>query len=252
MIDLTYWYIFPISVCIAVVANASGFSGSVLFQPIFNFFLQLPIDSSIATGIATETIGMSSGAYRYHKMGKVNMKVVIAVLPFVVIGIVSGLFVFSTISKLSLRFLVGIVIFSIASRQLYISIKNEYVSKRKTLTSSIPKQFFAGLASASTGTGIAEIHQPIFEYDVGLETKNANASAIMIEALGNWLISIFNLSIGNINYEVLMFSIPGVLIGAQLGAVMSDYIFSRFTKIVFGVCVSLIGVVYMITSLNII
>ena len=247
--DLTYWYVFPISVCIAIIANASGFSGSVLFQPIFNFFLQLPIDNSIATGIATETVGMSSGAYRYHKMKKVNMKVVIAVLPFVVIGIISGLFVFTTVSKLALKFLVGIVIFLIASRQLYMTIKDRYPNKRKSLTSSIPKQFFAGLASASTGTGMAEIHQPIFEHDVGIETKEANASAIMVEALGNWLISLFNLSIGNVNYEVLMFSVPGVLIGAQLGAVMSNYVSHRVTKIIFGVCVSLIGLVYIFTSL---
>jgi hypothetical protein len=247
--DLTYWYIFPISVCIAIVANASGFSGSVLFQPIFNFFLQVPIDSSIATGIATETIGMSSGAYRYHKMGKVDMKVVVSVLPFVVIGIISGLFVFTIIPKLALRFLVGIIIFSIASRQLYMAIKNKYPTKKKNLSSSILKQFFAGLASASTGTGMAEIHQPIFEYEVGLETKKANASAIMVESLGNWLISIFNLSIGNINYEILMFSVPGVLIGAQLGAVMSDYVSDRITKIIFGVCVLLIGTLYICTSL---
>lgn len=56
----------------AVTANASGFSGGVLFQPFFNFVLGLPIEQSIATGIATETVGMSSGAYRYARMRKVD------------------------------------------------------------------------------------------------------------------------------------------------------------------------------------
>jgi hypothetical protein len=247
---MTYWYVFPIAVLIATVCNASGFSGSVLFQPIFNFFLQLPIDSSIATGIATETAGMSSGAYRYYRMGKVNMKLVVKVLPFVILGIIWGVFVFITLPKLILRLVVGAVIFSIASKQLFIALKGKYLIKeKKDIASTIPEQIFAGVASASTGTGMAEIHQPIFEHEIGLETKKANASAIMVEALGNWLISLFNLSIGSINYEVLMFSVPGVLIGAQLGAVMSDYVSDRITKIIFGVCVSLIGLLYIFTSL---
>ena len=60
-----YWYMFPVAVVIAILANSSGFSGGVLFQPIFNLFLQLPIQASVATGIATETVGMTSGTIRY-------------------------------------------------------------------------------------------------------------------------------------------------------------------------------------------
>jgi len=66
--NLDYWFVFPCAVLVAVIANASGFSGGVLFQPFFNFVLQLPLQQSIATGIGTETIGMSSGAYRYRRM----------------------------------------------------------------------------------------------------------------------------------------------------------------------------------------
>ena len=49
MIDFQYWYVFPIAVCVATLCNASGFSGSVLFQPFFNFILQVPIAQSVAT-----------------------------------------------------------------------------------------------------------------------------------------------------------------------------------------------------------
>ena len=41
--SLDYWYVFPSAVFVAIVANASGFSGGVLFQPFFNFVLQLPL-----------------------------------------------------------------------------------------------------------------------------------------------------------------------------------------------------------------
>ena len=91
---MTYWYIFPIAVFIALICNASGFSGSVLFQPFFNLILQVPISQSISTGIATETICMSSGAYRYFLMGRIDWKAVRKVIPFVFSGVFVGVFFF--------------------------------------------------------------------------------------------------------------------------------------------------------------
>lgn len=253
---LVYWYIFPIALSVAILCNASGFSGSVLFQPFFNFVLQVPIAQSIATGIATETIGMTSGAFRYWKMGKIDIKSVRKVFPYVYIGIVSGIFLFVFIPKLWLRLFVGCVIFSVASYQLYWAYINKmgvnYRSDYKVLDSfgSKIKSFFSGVFSASTGTGIAEIHQPMFEHNAGLATKRSNASAILIEALGNWFITLLNIKIGNINYEILIFSASGVLVGGQIGPWISNYISDRMLKIVFGVSVSIIGVIYITTSLQ--
>ena len=254
--SLEYWYIFPLSILVATLCNASGFSGSVLFQPFFNFVLQVPIAQSIATGIATETIGMTSGAFRYWKMGKIDIKSVRKVFPYVYIGIVSGIFLFVFIPKLWLRLFVGCVIFFVASHQLYWAYINKigvnYRSDYKIFDSfgSKTKSFFSGVSSASTGTGIAEIHQPMFEHDAGLATKRSNASAILMEALGNWFITLLNIKMGNINYEIFIFSASGVLVGGQIGPWISNYISDRMLKIVFGVSVSIIGVIYITTSLQ--
>ena len=255
-INLEYWHIFPIAIIVATLSNASGFSGSVLFQPFFNFILGVPITQSIATGIATETIGMSSGAFRYWKMGdKIDVKAVKKVFPFVYVGIIFGVFIFVFLPKLWLRLIVGCSIFSIATYQLYLACLGKVGINDKSdlniLSSPISriKSFFAGASSASTGTGMAEIHQPMFEQDAGLATKKANASAILIEALGNWFITLLNIKIGNINYDILIFSAAGVLIGGQIGPVISNYIPDRILKIIFGVAVSMIGLIYIITSI---
>lgn len=254
--NFEYWYVFPIAVLVASLCNASGFSGSVLFQPFFNFILQVPIVQSVATGIATETIGMSSGAFRYWKMGKIDFKAIRKVFPYVYVGILLGFFLFAFLPKLSLRLLVGIVIFVIASYQLYWAYLNKtsthYRADPKVLGTfkSKTKSFFAGLFSASTGTGIAEIHQPLFEHDAGLATKRSNATAILIEALGNWFITLLNIKFNNINYEILMFSASGVLIGGQVGPLISRYLSDRLLKTIFGISVSFIGLVYIVTSLN--
>lgn len=252
--NFEYWYVFPVSVCVATLCNASGFSGSVLFQPFFNFILQVPIDQSVATGIATETVGMTSGAFRYWRMGKIDFKAIRKVFPYVYCGIIFGIFVFVFLPKIWLRLLVGIVIFLIASYQLYWAYLNQmsthYRADPKVLGSlkSKIKSFFAGVFSASTGTGIAEIHQPMFEHDAGLATKRSNATAILIEALGNWVITLLNIKLGNINYEILIFSASGVMVGGQIGPLISCYMSDRLLKTIFGVSVSFIGLVYIFTS----
>jgi uncharacterized protein len=255
--NLEYWYIFPLAICVCILCNASGFSGSVLFQPFFNFVLQVPIAQSVATGIATETIGMSSGAFRYWKIGnKIDFKAVKKVFPYVYAGIASGIFLFIFIPKLWLRLLVGVVIFIIASYQLYLAYRGKFGTSDKADLKTLGsvkcriKQFFAGVASASTGTGVAEIHQPMFEQDAGLATKKANATAILIEALGNWFITLLNIKLGNINYEILMFSASGVLIGGQIGPYVANYIPQRILKTIFGVSVSMIGIIYIVTSIQ--
>jgi len=254
---LDYWYVFPIAIVVATLCNASGFSGSVLFQPFFNFVLGIPIAQSVATGIATESIGMTSGAVSYWRMGnKIDIKAVKKVFPFVYIGIITGVFLFGFLPKLWLRFVVGCSIFLIASYQLYFAYLGKFgVNNRADLNilesrKSRIKQFFSGVSSASTGTGIAEIHQPMFEHDAGLSTKKSNASAILIEALGNWFITLLNIKFGNINYEILIFSASGVLIGGQIGPLISNYIYDRILKIVFGIFVAFIGTIYIFTSLN--
>lgn len=256
-INLEYWYVFPAAVCVAILCNSSGFSGSVLFQPFFNFVLQVPIAQSIATGIATETIGMTSGALRYWKMGnKIDIKAVKKVFPYVYAGIAAGIFLFAFISKIWLRLIVGVCIFSIASYQLYLAYLGKFSTNDRANLDALNtpiskiKSFFAGISSASTGTGIAEIHQPMFEHDAELATKKANASAILIEALGNWFITLLNIKLGNINYDILIFSATGVFIGGQIGPLLSTHIPDRILKIIFGISISLIGLIYITTSLS--
>jgi hypothetical protein len=256
MINFNYWYIFPVALSVAILCNASGFSGSVLFQPFFNFILGIPIAQSVATGIATEAIGMSSGAFRYWKMGnKIDIKAVKKVFPYVYAGIVVGIFLFVFLPKLWLRLVVGCSIFSIAINQLYLvylgkfGVNNKSDLKVLNSFSSHIKSFFAGVSSSSTGTGVAEIHQPMLEHDAGLSTKKANATAILIEALSNLLITLLNIKLRNINHEILIFSASGVLIGGQIGPVVSNYVSDRILKILFGISVSVIGLFYIFTSM---
>lgn len=249
----SYWYVFPCAVLVAIIANASGFSGAVLFQPIFNLVLKLPLHQSIATGIATEAIGMSSGACRYLLMRKVDLAAARAVLPWALAGVLLGLYVFVNAPRDVLRLLVGVVVASIALFQLYGAVHRDFGrADRASLTrlrSRRPVSVLAGAFSACTGTGVAEMHQPLLERAGGLATKRANATAIFVEAVADLVISSVNVSLGNLRPDVLVFSVSGVLIGAQLGAAWSPRLPDRVVKVAFALSVLGIGVMYAGTSL---
>ncbi len=247
-----YWYVFPYAVVVATIANASGFSGGVLFQPFFNFVLNLPIGQSIATGVATETIGMTSGAARYYSMRKIDLAAARAVLLPVFMGVALGFTAFTYAPREVLRLTVGLVIGVIALYQLHNATRRHFGTAQEADLGALRRRrwvsFWAGASSACTGTGVAEMHQPLLEHRGGLATRRANATAIFIEAVADWCITVVNLSLGNLRLDILVFSASGVLIGAQLGAIWSPYLPDRLLKVVFSLCVLGIGTIYVVTS----
>jgi uncharacterized membrane protein YfcA len=246
--------VFPVAVLVAVTANASGFSGAALFQPFFHFVLRLPLAESIATGIATETIGMSSGASRYLAMRQIDGAAVKKLLPAVAAGVVAGLFVFSQAPRDWLRLIVGLVVASIALYQLFLVWRGRFGRATEADLEALGRcrwrAFVAGSFSTCTGTGVAELQQPLLEHQGGLATKRANATAIALEALADWAITLVNLSLGNLRFDILVFSASGVLIGGQIGAWLSPHVPDRVLKTVFALCVSGIGTVYTVTALE--
>lgn len=242
--NLEYWYVFPSAVVVCICATSSGFSGAVLFQPFFYFVLQLPVPNSIATGIATETIGMTGAAYRYARMGYHDWAAWKILLPWALLGVLVGLFVFVRLPPAPLKALVGLSMLLVATVQM-VSVFLPRRGHRLGTARWSPLALVAGAFSASTGTGVAEMTQPLLEHRSNLPTKRANATAILLEASADWLITLFNLSIGFIRWDVLVFSVSGVLLGSQIGPRLAPRMPDALVKVVFSISVACIGAFYV-------
>jgi uncharacterized membrane protein YfcA len=248
MINFDYWYVFPAAVFTCIFATSSGFSGAVLFQPFFYFILKVPVASSIATGIATETIGMTGGAIGYARMGYHEVSVWKKLFPWAIAGVLVGYFFFVKLPPLPLKGLVGLSMVLVSIIQ--------FVSLNKKLSDHFdsnaikrwsPFALIAGAFSATTGTGVAEMSQPLIEHVGKVPTKRANATAILLEASADWLITILNIKLGNIRYDILIFSVSGVLVGSQIGPRIAPYLPDKILKTIFAICVGLIGLFYIWT-----
>jgi uncharacterized membrane protein YfcA len=244
-----YWYTFPIAVVIAILANSSGFSGGVLFQPIYNLVLNIPIQNAVATGIATETVGMTSGAIRYLYYRMVELQVGFVMLMLMIPGIVVGNHALMVVNGDFLKLLLGFVMFALASMQLFSAIRKNFGTRENVPVEDIYGYMWAppiaGFFSATTGTGICEISQPLLEKGLKVKTKRANATAIMVEAAGDWIITILNLHAGLIIWELWLFTGTGVIIGGQIGPYISRFLPDRLIKVVFSIAILVIAVFYV-------
>ena len=59
--DATYWFMFPIAIVIAAVANGAGIGGATFFSPLMLIVLGLSPEVAIGTALITEVFGFTSG-----------------------------------------------------------------------------------------------------------------------------------------------------------------------------------------------
>jgi hypothetical protein len=244
-----YWYMFPVAIVVAILANSSGFSGGVLFQPIYNLLLNIPIQNAVATGIATETVGMTSGALRYIYYKMVDLPIGFTMVMLTIPGVVLGNHALIVINGDLLKLILGFIILFVATTQFINAVQNTFGTKENIPVEDIyPFMWIpplGGFFSASTGTGVCEVSQPLLEKGLKLNTRRANATAILIEATADWIITILNLQAGLILWQLWIFTGSGVIIGGQIGPYISKYLPVRILKIVFSIAVIIIGIFYI-------
>ena len=91
-----YWFMFPISICVATTAMLSGIGGAAMFAPIFMIIFPIlgpeyPFESiAAAIGVAlfTEVFGFSSGFVGYLRKRLIDFK---SAVPFIVVGAPIGI-----------------------------------------------------------------------------------------------------------------------------------------------------------------
>jgi hypothetical protein len=234
------------------MANSSGFSGGVLFQPFFYLFLNMPLGNSVATGVATETIGMTSGSIRYFIQGKVEKEIGLVLVMLTIPGVVLGSHVLVVINANILRILLGIVIIVIASVQISSAVQGKYGSRENIPVEDIYPYMWVpllgGFFSATTGTGICESAQPLLERGLNVKTLRANATAIWAEAMGDWVITILNLQAGLIIWQIWIFTGGGTILGGQIGPIIAKYLPEKLLKIVFSIAILTVGIFYIFTG----
>ena len=86
-----YWFMFPVALGIATLANATGIEGATFFSPIFMLILRLdPRISIIGTALITEVFGFGSGISAYMRRKLIDFRlagiILMAMVPLAIVG----------------------------------------------------------------------------------------------------------------------------------------------------------------------
>ncbi len=257
---LEYWFMFPISILIATTAMASGVEGATFFTPLFILALGLSPEIAIGTGLITEVFGFASGLYAYARKRLIDYKLGVALLTATIPMALLGTWVAGYVSSEFLKVILGGGLLAIAISFLRApdhegveglddAIQKEYGGE-KAETCLVTREgeeicykvcnrkqgrFFAGLGGLFIGmisTGQGELNGYFLLQRCRVPSRVAVASSVFVVAVTALVASsghfVKFVQTGGETLKtvlsIVIFTVPGVIIGGQLGSLVSSRI----------------------------
>lgn len=249
-----YWFMLPVSILVATIAMASGVEGATFFSPLFILALRLPPEVAIGTALVTEVFGFASGLFAYARKRlidyRLGISLLVATIPMAIVGTwVSGL-----IQPVYLKVILGVGLFVVALSflrqpekkdvvRMDEAVKKEYGGEkaetrlvtfdgeeiRYTVCNRSEGRALSGVGALFMGmvsTGLGEMNGYFLLQRCRVPSKVSVATSVFVVAVTALIASAghfiqFAQSGGGALQTVLnlvVFTIPGVIIGGQIGS----------------------------------
>ena len=276
--SLEFWYLLPISIVIATIAMSSGIGGAVFFSPLFLLALKLEPSVAIGTALLTELFGFGSGLVAYVRSRRIDYRLAMNLLMFSIPGAVVGVLfadvipgvVLKAIFATGLLFL-GYQIFaasqhgeepapdtreSVPERRIVDRDGNvfEYTVKKKLLG-----RVFAAVGGMFVGmisVGLAELEEYELVVRCRVPSQVAIATSIfmvvctvLVAVIGHGYTFAASAQPEDFRQviSIASFTVPGVIIGGQLGPRLGSRINPEVLKTAVGVLFMVVGVLMLVT-----
>lgn len=255
-----YWFVFPVSIVFATIAMASGVEGATFFAPFFMLGMGLPPEIAIGTGLITEVFGFASGLYAYAHKRLIDYKLGLSLLLVSVPLSLIGSWASGQVQPDILKAVLGMGLVAVAAsffrspesktvRKLDLEIKKEYggenaetclVTKNDgnicyTVCNRNEGRFFAGLGGLFIGmisTGLGELNGYFLlqrcrvpsAVSVGTSVLVVAVTALAASASHFYKFAQAGGETLQIVLNLVIFTVPGVIIGGQIGSLLSGKI----------------------------
>lgn len=275
-ISLQYWFTFPIGVLIATIAMASGVEGATFFTPLFIIGLGLPTEVAVGTGLITEAFGFASGLYAYMRRGLIDYQLGRTLLLITIPIALLGTWTAKSIPSEVLKGILGVGLFAIATSFLRSpepddltaldqDIKEHQDAEPQTCVTSTAGDTYcytvahrtegrllSGVGALFLGmvsTGLGETNGYYLIQRCRVPSKVAVATSVFVVAITALTASVghvvqFAQAGGDTLTTVLslvMFTAPGVLIGAQFGSMVANRLPQHLLERGIGILFILVG-----------
>jgi len=241
------WTALPAGILIASLASAVGIGGGVMWMPFLLLALNIPPETAVLTSLLIQTAGMGSGSVAFYSQGLGDFRLALLFLSVALPGILAGAFLTSRLSPQGIELFLGILIMTtallfVSSNQRYLDLGTSRVDMKKAVRYS----WVTVLASLITGMlsiSMSEWLIPLMRSRLDLKMSHAVATCISI-AFGTCVIgSAIHLLMGTgADWRAVVWGVPGVIIGGQIGPRLTRRINDRKLKEIFIFLLTLVGI----------
>ncbi|AUC61209.1 hypothetical protein AA637_08555 [Cyanobacterium sp. HL-69] len=275
--NLEYWYLFPTAIGIATIAMASGVEGATFFTPLFLIALKLPPEVAIGIGLITEVFGFSSGLFAYIRKSLIDFKLgrmlLLVSIPMALLGTWFG----NIIPADVLKGILAVGLFVIATSFLKSPDKHtlelldediKNIQEKKELQTCITdknnKTYYYTIYNGTEGrllasigalflgmvsTGLGQLNGFYLIQRCRVPSPVAIATSVFIVAITALIASIGHViqfaQAGGEELQmvlnIVIFTVPGVLMGAQLGSIVATKLSQQKLERAMGILFIFVG-----------
>lgn len=263
-----YWYAFPVVALGCTLTIMGGVGGNLICGPFFILVLKLPPEAAIGTALFTEVFSMSSGVFSYSRKKLIDYKcgsiLASTAVPAAVIG--SILSARSPGSLLKVIFGASIAVIALfllrapseaeleraslaahddspGRRRLIDHQGREYHYKIEKVPLGLTLSSIAGLGSGLVGIGGGEINTPSLVFRCRMPVRVAAATSVCVMALTVIAGASTHALAGRPVWKLLIWSVPGAILGGQIGSHLASRINPDALKKVLSILFFAVGAV---------
>jgi hypothetical protein len=278
-LSLEFWYMLPVAIVFATVALGSGVEGATFFSPFFILALGLEPRTAISAGLIVEVFGFGSGLVAYIRRRLIDYRMggtLLAVsIPAALVGTYAAHYVADDILKTVLG--VGLVVVAASFLRSPTAAVRDQIDAanrqspdraercRRTAdgeelcytvfnrTEGILSGGIGGLFIGMVSTGLGELNGYLFLQRCRIPARIAVATSVFVVAVTALTASAGHiatlLQVGGSTVErlvnLLLFTVPGVLVGGQIGPAVAERIPERTRELGMGVLFLMVSMILL-------
>ena len=225
----------------AILANMTGIEGGMIFVPLFILLFGLSPQEAAGVSMATMVFGLGAGSLAYARQGRIDYRLSLALLAVSLPGTILGALLTPYLSAKSLELLLGLLLVPLGFRMIFRrewgkiepGVQESTKGWRRAWRDRGGMEFrytiyclpvglliylLIGLAAGLLGIGGGAIKVPTLILLIGLPPHVAVATSVFTMAWTALAGGLTHGAIGHVLPHYVLYLVPGVLMGSQIGA----------------------------------
>lgn len=237
----------PAGLMIASMASIVGIGGGILWMPFLLIVLKLEPEKAILTSLLIQTVGMGSGSFGFVRRKRADLRLALYLLAITIPGVAAGALITRVMRPAHLEMILGVL--TMVTALLFVSANQKYDeagTRKVDMKKAVKYSWFLSFMSIASGMlsiSIGEWLVPIMRSKMALRMSTAVATSIT---------TIFGLCVAGTlchfmlgarsDLRIFLWAVPGVLVGGQIGPLVTERINERMLKEVFVFFLTLTGI----------